>query len=235
MGIVTALELGKRDKTRVNVYIDEAFAFSLNLDDAALLRKGQELSDQDAARLRAGDSVARAVESASRFLAHRPRSVHELRHHLSDKAFDDLTIDLALEKLQTLGYVDDRAFAAFWVRERTAFKPLGARALRYELRQKGIDEGLIRDILADLDAEDAAYRAAQPQVRKLRGSTRRVFKQKLGGFLQRRGFAYSDVEATLRRLQAELDADDPAYFAPDRRTDEDGAGFETEPDSDNLN
>lgn len=215
MGTITALEVQKRNKERVNVYLDDAYAFSLSLDEAARLRKGQALSDADIAALQNDDSLKRAVDSASRYLAHRPRSIAEVRQNLADKEFPEPIIEAALERLITLGYLDDHAFASFWVGERNRFKPLGTRALRYELRQKGISEAIISDVLAELDVDDAAYRAALPQLRRLRGSSRRVFEQKIGGFLQRRGFSYDVARQVLRQLQEELDASDPAYFTGD--------------------
>ncbi len=124
-------------------------------------------------------------------------------------------IDAALERLTAFGYIDDRAFADLWVRDRMTFKPMSPRALRYELRQKGISGDVIDAALADLDAEDAAYRAAEAQARRFRGSERHEFQTKLGAFLQRRGFSYEVVRSTVRRLVQELDAETPDYFAGD--------------------
>lgn len=215
MGKITALEVQKRNKARVNVYLDDAYAFSLTLDEAARLHKGQVLSDAEIAALRGQDTVAQAVDSASRFLSYRPRSVQEVRQNLVEKDFPDPVIEAALERLTALGYLDDHAFATFWVGQRNSFKPIGTRALRYELRQKGISEQIIEEMLAGLDVDDAAYRAALPQVRRLRGSSRQDFEQKILGFLQRRGFSYDAARTTLRQLQDELDASDPAYFSGD--------------------
>jgi regulatory protein len=215
MGIVTALEVGKRNTARVNVYLDGEFAFSIQIDAAARLHKGQTLSDDTIAALKASDHLARAIDSASRHLAARPRSVHEIRKHLESKAYDDPTIEQALDKLQTLGYLDDQAFAAYWVQQRTTFKPLGEKALRYELREKGISDAIIRELLAEVDTDDAAFRAAHAHARKLRGVTRKVFRQKLGMFLARRGFGYGDADRAARRLIDEIDAETPDFFASD--------------------
>ncbi len=212
MGKITTLEVGKRDPSRVNVYLDGEYAFSLTRNDAARLRKGQELTEAEIAALKSADALVRAVDSASRFLAARPRSIQEVRDNLTRKRFADGVIAQALDKLQALGYLDDQAFAAFWVRERRAFKPLGARALRYELRQKGVSESIIREALADVDAEEDVLRAAQGQVRKLRGLSRRDFRLKLGAFLQRRGFDYEDAARAIRQLQAEIEASDPSFW-----------------------
>ncbi|OYT69092.1 MAG: hypothetical protein CFK52_14110, partial [Chloracidobacterium sp. CP2_5A] len=97
-----------------------------------------------------------------------------------------------------------------------ALLALGARALRYELRQKGISESIIREALADVNAEEDALRAAQGQARKLRGLSRREFRQKLSAFLQRRGFAYDDAARAVRQLQAEIEADDPSFWRPEQ-------------------
>jgi regulatory protein len=219
MGTITALEVQKRNKNRVNVYVDDAFAFSLTLDDAARLHKGQVLDDAEVEAIRAKDAVSQAVDSASRFLSYRPRSTQEVRDNLTKKGISPTVLEAALERLAALGYLDDQAFAAFWVRERNRFKPVGSRALRFELRQKGVGNSIIDEVLADLDVDDAAYRAATSQMRRLRGSSRYEFSRKLGGFLQRRGFSYDVARTIIRRLQEEIETDDPEYFTGDRHDD----------------
>jgi regulatory protein len=213
MGVVTALEVQKRNKKRVNVFVDDEYAFSLSLDEAARLHKGQTLTDADVDRLVGEAAVTVATDSAARFLTTRPRSEKEIRQNLAQKDTPPDVIDAALERLTALGYIDDRAFAELWVRDRMTFKPTSPRALRFELRQKGIDAEIIDAALADLDAEDAAYQAAQSQARRLRaGISRRDFQNKISTFLQRRGFSYGAARSTLRRLMQEIDAENPEYF-----------------------
>jgi regulatory protein len=214
MSIITALEVQKRNKKRVNVYLDEEYAFSLSLDEAARLRKGQTLSDSEVEQLRDQDAVAYAVDSAARFLAVRPRSVQEVRQNLVQKSHPPAVIDAALERLAALGYLDDRAFAEFWVRERNTFKPLSPRALRQELRQKGVAEEIVAEALGDLDPDEVAYRAAMSQSRRLRGSDQRTFSEKMYAFLQRRGFSYTTARTVVRQLTEELNAED-GFFVQD--------------------
>ncbi len=213
MGIITALEVQKRNKKRVNVFIDDEYAFSLSLDHAALLHKGQTLSDDEVARMINDAAISAATDSAARFLAVRPRSAQEVRQNLARKKIPAPVIDAALERLSAFGYIDDRAFADLWVRDRDTYKPTSPRALRYELRQKGISDAIIDDVIADLEPDDAAYRAAENQVRRYRGLERREFRNKMSAFLQRRGFSFEVVRTTLRRLIAELDAESPDFFA----------------------
>lgn len=213
MRTVTALEAQKRNKERVNVYLDGEFAFGLNLLDAARLHRGQQLSDAEVQALQASDAVVKAIDQAVRFLSYRPRSLQEVHKHLAGKDIPEPVINEAIEKLQEQGYVDDHSFARFWVQNRSAFKPRGSRALRYELRQKGVKASIIDQTLGEyLDETSAAYQAASGRTRRYRGSTRAVFQQKLGAFLQRRGFDYDTCRECIMRLQDELDAEDEDFF-----------------------
>lgn len=213
MGVITSLEIQKRNKKRISVFIDEEYAFSVSLDEAVKLHKGQVVSDEEIAQLTQDAAITVATDSAARLLAIRPRSTHEIRQNLAKKEISQPVIDAALERLMAFGYVDDRAFAEMWVRDRLTYKPTSPRALRFELRQKGIASSIIDQVLSDLDAEESAYRAAQAQERRLRGTERREFQNKLGAFLQRRGFTYEVVRTVTRRLMQELEAADPEYFS----------------------
>jgi len=207
--VITALEVGKRDKNRVNVYLDGAFSFSLTLEEAVRLHKGQTLTEAEIAALRGQDDVKKAVDRAVRFLGYRPRSIQEVRRNLAQKKVEAAVIEAAVAKLIALGYLDDEAFARFWIQGHPDSSP---KALRYKLRQMGVPDLILAEVLDTHDADDAAYRAAQTQTRRLRGKNRREFRDKLGAFLQRRGFPYSVCREMIRRLIDELESTDPAYF-----------------------
>jgi len=217
---ITALEIQKRNKERVNVYLDGEYAFSLDVMKAAALRKGQQLTEAEAAALQGEDSVGQAVDSAARFLAYRPRSTAEVRRNLLDKGMPDVVIDQAIERLQKMGYLDDHAFARFWVENRQNFKPLSQRALRYELRQKGVANDVIDEALGSLEDEKAAYDAAQPQVRRLRNSSPETFRAKMGVFLQRRGFSHHIAHDVINQLIEEIRTQDESYFDETQMTNE---------------
>jgi len=128
-GKITALRFQKRNKDRVNVYIDGQFAFGLAAIEAARLQVGQTLSDDDVARLRVRDEVERAYERALNFLSYRPRSEAEVRRNLYKKDVEDEVVEVVVERLTRAGLVDDREFARYWVENRLQFNPRGARAL----------------------------------------------------------------------------------------------------------
>ena len=213
MQTITLLERQKNNPERVNVYLDGEFAFGLNEMDAVMLRKGQQLTESEIDELRQKDAVVKAVDYAANLLSYRPRSTKEIRERLLKHSFNDVVADAAIEKLLRLGYLDDRAFARFWIEDRNRFKPLGRRALSFELRNKGIEQAIIQELLEEIvDEGGGAYEAALKRVRQMRGTTKREFKQKIGAFLQRRGFGYEAVNGALNQLIQELADDDPEFF-----------------------
>lgn len=205
-GTITALVVQKRNKERVNVYLDGEFAFGLALAEAIKLKKGQTLSDEDIARLKALDEIEVVHERALNLLSHRPRSAEEVRRKLRDSKqdFSDTAIETVIERLERAGLLDDEAFARYWVDNRERFNPRSARALRHELRQKGVSNQVVDRVLADLDEQDAAYRAAQAKVRRYAHADEAEFRKRMGGYLSRRGFAYGVVRDVLDRLWDEI-------------------------------
>lgn len=215
MPVVTGLEIHQRDKERVRLFLDDEYALDLPLIEAARLSRGQTLSDSEVDQLSDARGLQRAYDLAIRYLSYRPRSTEEVRRYLSKKEIADGRIAEALERLRQNGYVDDREFARFWIADRDRFKPMGTRALQYELRQKGVDDEIVDDLLAEFDEEASAYRAAQARMSRYHGHSRQAFRQKLSALLRRRGFDEYAIRDVALRLQAEREERDPSYFQDD--------------------
>lgn len=208
MAVITALEKQRNDPERVNVYLDGAFAFgaSVTLVLARKLVEGRELSEDDVAALQHDDTVERAFGAVLNYLSYRPRSRREIGHYFRRKKIEPEVAEALTERLQRLGLVDDRAFARYWVENRLAFRPRGSRALRMEMRQKGLESDVIDDALEGLQDEEAlAHEVGLKKVHSLTGLEEREFFRKMVGFLQRRGFGYDVAARTARRLYAEKD------------------------------
>lgn len=194
---ITALKVQKRNKQRVNVYLDEEFAFGLTRIVASWLQVGQEITEEKIRELKAKDEVEIALQKALHYLSFRPRSIKEVQQNLNKHEFSEDVIDEIIRRLQRNKLVDDLAFAHMWVENRSEFRPRGAYALRMELRQKGIQEKDIDQVLTDLDEEGLAFRAARKQARKYNRLDKKEFIQKMNGFLARRGFSYAIISSII--------------------------------------
>ena len=77
--------------------------------------------------------------------------------------------------------------------------------LRVELRQKGIRDQVISDVLEDLDETQLALRAARKKSRRYQHLEWAEFRKKLNGFLARRGFHYGVIAEVVPIAWEELD------------------------------
>jgi regulatory protein len=147
-------------------------------------------------RRAAVDDPQVVLEAAARFLEARQRSVTEVRRRLRGAGYRPELVDGAIERLQDLGILDDEAFARAWVESRDRARPRGERAIREELRLKGVDRATIDVVLeerrgADEDEpdRDAAERLIERNARSLaRVADPRKRRERAYALLARNGF-----------------------------------------------
>jgi len=200
---ITALSVQKRNNQRVNVYLDDEFAFGLASIVAAWLRVGQELNPEKIAQLQAEDEREVAYQKALNFLGYRERSEVEVREYLEKGEFPEAIISQIVARLRTAGLLDDRRFAEHWVENRAEFRPRGLRALNFELKRKGLSQETIDAALQTLDEGDLAYKAAIKQSRKLSELEWVDFRKKMYAHLARRGFSYEVISPVVQRAWQE--------------------------------
>jgi regulatory protein len=193
--------------------------------EAAAARQARRASATDS------DEV---MEAAAAFLSMRPRSIAETRGRLRYLGYPGSLVEGVVERLVSLAYLDDGAFARWWVESRDRARPRGVLALRRELQQKGVSRDVIDEVLTDraashagldrglgpLGDETADVEAARRLVARRGASLRRVSdprrqRQKAYALLARHGFT-PDV---CRIVAA-------GFVAGDELVDEDADGFE---------
>ena len=143
-----------------------------------------------------------AYEAAVRYLGGRPHTVAEIHRHLRSKGFEADTIDRAIDRLRAQRYVDDEAFARWWVEQRERFKPRGDRALRTELAQKGVARDVVDVVLGerapDADVEQARRALSRPLTRWADMPVAEK-RRKIHTYLAARGFDYETIDEVTRR------------------------------------
>ena len=106
---------------------------------------------------------------------------------------DDVATRL-LDRFEEVGLVDDAAFAREWVEQRQSGRGLARRALAQELRRKGIDDEVAREVLDEIDADDeveAARTLVRAKLRSVRSLDRDKAVRRLVGMLARKGHSSS--------------------------------------------
>lgn len=147
------------------------------------------------------DAVEAAREIVLRQLTVRARSREELRKAMAKRQVPDDAAKTVLDRFSEVGLVDDAAFARAWVASGD-HRVRSRRALRQELREKGVSADVIDEALeeAGADDEEVAMRFARRKAGSLRGLDRPVAYRRLCGALSRRGFSGSVVSAVAARV-----------------------------------
>jgi regulatory protein len=201
---ITALTLQKRNRQRVNVYLDGEFAFGLAGILAAWMQVGQTLSDEKIAQLKAEDEREVAYQRAIKFMNYRPRTESEIRQNLRKHAVSENVLNDVIQRLHRAGLLDDQLFADAWVENRIDLQPRSRRALAFELKQHGVAQQVIEQSLEQVDDDQIAYRAAVRQSHKFKELDWQNFRQKMYGFLARRGFDYETSAPIVKRIWQEI-------------------------------
>jgi regulatory protein len=206
---ITAIEPQQKHPQRVNLYLDGEFAFGLAGIVAAWLKVGQDLDEEKIASLKIEDEREVTYQKALHFLSYRPRSSAEVRQNLIKHGISESLIEETVNRLQTARLVNDEAFARAWVENRNTFRPSGLPALRMELRRKGLSDEIVQSVLnTQVNEQALAFDAARKYARRLAGLEWLDFRQKLGGFLTRRGFSYSTIAPVVSEVWKETQTAD---------------------------
>jgi regulatory protein len=155
-----------------------------------------------------------AMVFALKILGLRNHSREELERKLLKKGYKVDYIMPVLEKLTLQGLLDDQVFAREYIRSRSKYKPAGKLKIKHELRIKGVSETIITQILQEVDSFELCRLAAEKKIRTLYTVPEADRKNKLERFLHNRGFAWQEIQQTLKLLfsaGSDVDNDDSAW------------------------
>ncbi|HEX2072340.1 MAG TPA: regulatory protein RecX [Geodermatophilus sp.] len=150
------------------------------------------------------ESVARAI--CLRALTGAPKTRQQLADLLARRGVPDDAAERVLDRFGEVGLIDDAAFARAWVSSRQAGRGLARRALKAELRAKGVDGEVAEEALALVDEDDeraAARRLVQRRLPALRRVDDATATRRLLGMLARKGYGAGLAGSVVRE---ELDA-----------------------------
>lgn len=198
-----------KDKNRVNISVDGAYRFSLDVYQLSDLRirVGNEYSEQELIDLEQESQFGKLYARALEYCLMRLHSAKEVRDYLYRKTRSTITksgekregvstlvTTRVYDRLQEKGYINDQRFAENWVENRSLKKGVSMRKLSAELFQKGIDRSIIDAVLAVTDRSD------EDELAKIIIKKRSKYPddKKLIAYLARLGFSYDDITTALQ-------------------------------------
>ena len=197
--IITQIEQQKRDKERVNIYIDNAFYCGLNMETVVKhkLKVGVDVEKEFLDNIQLESEKQTALNKAVKYISKTMKTQKQVVDYLKGKGYVFQVINFVLEKLKEYNFVDDETYVDLYIKQSAESK--GKKRLQFELKNKGVDEKLIMEKIAEIETDrDSALKLGEKflQRKKIDEKTR----EKLFRFLTYRGFAVDDVLYVLRVL-----------------------------------
>lgn len=206
MPIITRIT-PQKGGSRVNVYVDEKFAFSTDLETLVVkkIKIGIELTAQELAQLKATSAYTYKLFRLIAYCSLRPRSLREVDIWLAKKKIAQTEAEKLKDRITHLKLVDDLVFARWWVDQRREFRPMGVHRLRNELKSKGIARDIIDKVLDDgHNEQNEASALLNKKYARVGVNIREKDKMKMVAFLIRRGFGFEIAKSAVDELLANL-------------------------------
>jgi regulatory protein len=195
--VITSIK-HQKNKNRVNVYLDDAFGFGIDLDNFVLLhlKINQELTGKEVEQIVRKAEFQKTLDKLLRFAMVRPRSEKEIRDYFRRKKIHESLHKDLFEKLRHFELVNDAKFAKWWVEQRQAFRPKSLRILKQELGIKGIKREVVDEVLGSVvvDEEKMAKELLKKKAYKWKTLDPREARQKMCQYLVGKGFSWDVIE-----------------------------------------
>ena len=199
--LITAIQAQKKNHDRVSIFLDGEYGFSLSRLVAAWLQVGQRLDEKKVDSLLIADANDVAYSRALRLIDRKPRTTKEISSRLIEDGFNQGQVATVVQLLQDAGLISDEQFARQWVENRNELHPRSRKLIALELKQKGIADEVIEQVLEGSSPdEESALQVAMQYARKMQITDRQLFRKRLGGFLMRRGFSYGTIAPVVQKV-----------------------------------
>lgn len=141
-----------------------------------------------------------AIACAIRLLSLRSHSRKELADKLQKKGYANDAVEAALDYLNEKQLIDDATFGKELISSRSRRKPVGERAMHFELTRKGVPDDLAGELLREYDSSSLCRNAAEKKLTSLKRYDTAEQKKKLETFLRNRGFGWPVIKQTIETL-----------------------------------
>lgn len=212
MAKITKIEVQKRNKERVNLFLDDEYAFSISTElvykeglKVNLIVDIEKLKD-----LAEKEEMIRCKNSAIRIIERNHKTEKEIRNKLIEKGYNENTINNAIDFLKRYNFLNDNTYTKMYVRDK--LNSQGSNKIKYALMKKGISREMIEEELENIDKDDekkVAMELAKKKLTSIKKSENDKYKisGKLYRFLISKGYNYDIVKETVKDVMSLDDFD----------------------------
>jgi regulatory protein len=201
----------KKDEKNVSIILDnnEKLFLAYEVFIKSGLRKNDEISESRFSSLIEENQIYFLKQKAFRLLGRRQHSAFELKLKLKQKGYLDELINSVVNQLLESNYLNDYDFAKSFAEENIKNKLWGQRKIEAELIKKGVNRGIISQIIkekfSDGNQIEKALELGKKKYKSL--NARHIDKDKLNSkifsFLLSKGYDYDTIKRTIDLIMDE--------------------------------
>lgn len=211
---ITKIEVQKKNKERVSVFVDGEYSFSLHAEIIYKfgIKVGTEITPDFMETVGKVEEQKKANNYAMTLISKAFKTEKQIVDKMKQKGFEQEYIDKAISMLKEYKYIDDTLFAQSYVSDSVNFTKMGKNKIKNKLYQKGVNKDTINDTLNSLVDDDQQFEAAldiaKKKYRTIREADKRKKNQKMTSFLQYRGFSFDIIKKVLNELNNDFFEDE---------------------------
>ena len=120
MAVITKIEVQKRNKDRVNVYIDNEYAFSISMELVykESLKPKMEIDVERLRDIADKEGYLKCKNAALKIIERSYKTEKEVRDKLREKEYTDSQIEKSIEFLKEYNFVNDDSYAKAYINDK---------------------------------------------------------------------------------------------------------------------
>lgn len=159
-------------------------------------RRAKEEKDISSEPVDPAEEAAKARDKALYYLQFSGKTESEMRKKLAEQGFSPASVDNTVDFLLEHRYLNDEDYAVRYLEKNG--KKKSRKQMVYELRQKGISPQVIEEASEDMPVDEEAQIMALLEKKRYAGDeASREERQKISGFLARKGFSFDTINSAL--------------------------------------
>ena len=207
MAVITKIEIQKRNKERVNIYLDEEYAFSISAE--LVYKENLKVKDViDIDKLKAvadKEAYIRCKNSALKIIERSYKTEKEIVEKLQMKGYEERHIEASIQFLKEYKFLNDDYYVEAFIRDKINSK--GSIRIKQDLIKKGISRDVIEEKLCKIDKsseKDTAKELAEKKLRIIKKSENDTYKisSKIYRFLISKGYTYDIVKEVVKDVMS---------------------------------
>ena len=205
--MMTVSKIEPLSKSRYKVFIEGQFAFTLYKGELSRYHIVENsVIEEETYDILQELVIKRAKLRAMHLLSDMGRTEAQLRTKLKQGGYPEKALEEAIRYVKSFGYINDMEYVRSFVDSRKEKK--SKKEIYAALKQKGVDSDVIGQVFEEMDyGEDDSRKAIETLLKKRKYDPATADfkeKQKLTGYLMRKGFRYEDINTVLNMSDLDI-------------------------------